>query len=409
MKRRDILQGAAALFVAGIFSFAGGSSVSAEDGVAVNATNFPDNNFRKVASEYDKNSDGKLSASELSQVTNISSPNCNITSIKGIEYFTEITELDCSYNSITEMDVSKNKKLVNLRADNNKLTKPDISALTELEEVNFGGFTVETVDLSNNKKLKWAALGANIKTLDVSNNTELESLNVGGTYSELNLSNNKKLQYIYLGKANLKILDISKCTSLVSVDITSCHSIDLVIIPKDAILVDKYDGVNLHIDHWRNETIIRDEDEYTNMWIDGKWYGADGSQTYDGLMSWKQDDKGWWIEDTYGWYPVSCWQMIDFRWYYFDSSGYMSANEYREGYYLSSSGALADKHLYYWIWEDNGWKYKYDASGSGYSGYYLKSSWAKIDGSWYYFDDNNFMVTDQYVDGYWIGSDGVCW
>ena len=33
----------------------------------------------------------------------------------------------------------------------------------------------------------------------------------------------------------------------------------------------------------------------------------------------------------------------------------------------------------------------------------------KIDGSWYYFNSScGYMVTSQYIDGYWIGANGVC-
>ena len=407
MKLRKITLGIASMFVGMMAIFAGGREASAENGVAINATNFPDANFRKVVSNYDRNSDGKLSDTELSSVTNISVAGQKLTSIKGIEYFTELTSLDCSYNYITELDASHNKKLTYLRADNNKISVPNVSTLTELEYVNFGGYTVETVDLSNCRKLKWAALGANAKSIDLTHNTELETLTLGGTFSELDLSCNTKLKSIYIGKANLKILDVRYCTQLHNLDIRTCTSIDLVIIPQSAVLVDDNDGKNLCISSWNNETVHRCNDPYANMWIDGWWYGDDGSQTYDGEMSWKKDDKGWWIEDTYGWYPVSCWQMIDYRWYYFDESGYMCADEYRDGYYLNTSGEVRRSWPCYWSWQDNGWKYK-GVPTKWTPGFAIKSSWAKIDGAWYYFDDNCCMVTDQYVDGYWIGSDGVC-
>lgn len=31
-----------------------------------------------------------------------------------------------------------------------------------------------------------------------------------------------------------------------------------------------------------------------------------------------------------------------------------------------------------------------------------------INDKWYYFDENGYMVTEQYIDGYWIGADGSC-
>ena len=52
-------------------------------------------------------------------------------------------------------------------------------------------------------------------------------------------------------------------------------------------------------------------------------YDADGTQTYEGTLSWKSDDSGWWVEDSTGWYPTAQYLWIDGVSYYFDSNGYM--------------------------------------------------------------------------------------
>ena len=77
---------------------------------------------------------------------------------------------------------------------------------------------------------------------------------------------------------------------------------------------------------------------YSNEWVDGKWYNADGTQTYEGTMSWKSDSTGWWMEDTTGWYPTSTWQKIDGYWYYFDYYGYMVTNKRIDGYWIGADG-----------------------------------------------------------------------
>ncbi len=141
---------------------------------------------------------------------------------------------------------------------------------------------------------------------------------------------------------------------------------------------------------------------YSSEWVNGKWYNADGSQTYEPTMSWKSNSTGWWIEDTSGWYPVSQWQKIDGSWYYFNANGYMASSEWRDGYYLSGSGALDYAPTASWYSDSNGW-YFMDTSG-----WYPYSQWQKINGSWYYFDGSGYMVTSRYIEGYWIGADGVC-
>ncbi len=65
---------------------------------------------------------------------------------------------------------------------------------------------------------------------------------------------------------------------------------------------------------------------YYNEWVDGKWYDAEGKQTYSGRLTWESDASGWWVEDSDGWYPVNSWQKIDGTWYFFKADGYMAAS-----------------------------------------------------------------------------------
>ena len=148
---------------------------------------------------------------------------------------------------------------------------------------------------------------------------------------------------------------------------------------------------------------IPQTEKYSSEWVNGKWYNADGSQTYEPTLEWKSDSSGWWVEDSNGWYPTSSWQKIDGYWYYFKSNGYMAAGEYYDGYWFNSDGTWDDTYLLSWKSNSTGWWVE------DISGWWPSSSWLKINDSWYYFDGSGYMVTDQYVDGYWLGSDGACW
>lgn len=127
---------------------------------------------------------------------------------------------------------------------------------------------------------------------------------------------------------------------------------------------------------------------YSNEWVDGRWYGEDGTQEYAGILSWKCNSTGWWTEDTYGWYPVSTWQKIDGVWYYFDSEGYMVSNAWQDGYWLSESGAWEYEPIGSWKCNSTGWWFE-DSSG-----WYPVSQWQKINGSWYYFKSNGYLRTN---------------
>jgi glucan-binding YG repeat protein len=144
------------------------------------------------------------------------------------------------------------------------------------------------------------------------------------------------------------------------------------------------------------------EKKYSSEWIEGKWYNEDGTQTYEGTITWKSNSTGWWIEDTTGWYPADSLQKIDGKCYYFKPDGYMAESEYYNGYWFNSDGTMDE--TYYLTWKSNstGWWVE------DKSGWWPSSQWLKIDGSWYYFDGSGYMVTSQYVDGYWIGANGIC-
>ena len=152
----------------------------------------------------------------------------------------------------------------------------------------------------------------------------------------------------------------------------------------------------------KNETVRDTKSKYSNEWVDGKWYDADGKQTYKGKLQWKCNSTGWWVEDTDGWYPSNQWQKIDGTWYFFKPDGYMASNEYYNGYWFNSDGSWDDKYLLSWKSNSTGWWVE------DISGWWPSSSWLKIDGSWYYFNASGYMVSNQYVDGWWIDADGVC-
>ena len=71
------------------------TAVSADTVVAVNSDNFPDANFRSYISEYiDTDHNNELSTAEIKATREIQVRKRNISTIKGIEYFTNLLGLD---------------------------------------------------------------------------------------------------------------------------------------------------------------------------------------------------------------------------------------------------------------------------------------------------------------------------
>ena len=104
-----------------------------DDYVLINATNFPDANFRNaLLSIYPK---GYLSQSDINSRTSLSVSNKSISSLTGISYFTELQYLYCSNNSLTTLQLKNNPKLKYVDASNNQLLWLDVTNCTQLNKL----------------------------------------------------------------------------------------------------------------------------------------------------------------------------------------------------------------------------------------------------------------------------------
>ena len=180
--------------------------------------------------------------------------------------------------------------------------------------------------------------------------------------------------------------------------------------------------------------------------------------------SWKQNKTGWWWQEDNGSYPVSQWKVINGKWYAFDERGYMrsgwflsngkwyylgaandgsmktgwqlvngswyymnpgngdmAANQWIGNYYVGGSGAMLTNQWignYYvdesgkwvpgktkataqWILSGNRWWYRHADGG------YTRNGWERINGSWYYFDNAGWMLSNQWIGNYYVGGSGA--
>ena len=180
--------------------------------------------------------------------------------------------------------------------------------------------------------------------------------------------------------------------------------------------------------------------------------------------SWKQNKTGWWWQEDNGSYPVNQWKVIKGKWYAFDARGYMrsgwflskgkwyylgaandgsmktgwqlvngswyymnpgngdmAANQWIGNYYVGGSGAMLTNQWignYYvdesgkwvpgktkataqWIQSGNRWWYRHADGG------YTRNGWELINGSWYYFDNAGWMLSNQWIGNYYVGGSGA--
>ncbi len=170
-------------------------------GLAIDETNFPDANFRSyVLASFDSNGDEKLDDEEIANVKYIYAPAKTISSLKGIEYFTELLELNCDNNQLTSLDVSKNTKLVKLICSKNALTSLNTSHNPMLNKLDIYSNKITSIDVSQNTELETLYIGRNpIETLNVKNNVKLMELQSElNNLTSIDLSNNSPSMTLYM-------------------------------------------------------------------------------------------------------------------------------------------------------------------------------------------------------------------
>lgn len=199
---------------------------------------FPDAKFAAYMVEnFDTNKDGGISPAEAAAITRIECPRMEIESLEGIEYCTELTYLDCGYNKLKTLDISKNTKLTELvcwsnqlttlnvsgcpnltclRCIANQLTTLDVSNNPELTELYCAHNQLTTLDTSKNAQLtKFDYADNQLPNLDVSKNTELTELGCAlNQLTTLNVSKNTKLTKLVCSQNQLTAIDVSKNTQL---------------------------------------------------------------------------------------------------------------------------------------------------------------------------------------------------
>ena len=216
------------------------SSVGMKADVVLDATNFPDPVFRIYVSGLTGVNVGRtISDAKLANVKEIMVLESGITSLKGVEYFTNLTVLGCSKNQLTSLDVTQNTLLEELYCSNNQLTTLDVSHNTKLENLQCLNNNLTSLDVTKNTLLSYFRCENNILTsldvsknvkltnllcdanrltaLDVSRNTELGLLKCeNNSISSLDVSNNTKLSYLDCSNNKLTSLDVTKNSKLKS-------------------------------------------------------------------------------------------------------------------------------------------------------------------------------------------------
>ncbi|MGI6573242.1 MAG: PL29 family lyase N-terminal domain-containing protein [Fermentimonas sp.] len=129
------------------------------------------------------------------EVTTFNSPVQYPLRGKTVTIYGKVTLLDCSANSLSELDVTNNSALKELTCRDNKLAELDLSKNAILTELICGNNDLEELDVTNNAALTELWCNKNeLITLDLSKNTALKTLWCqGNQFTTLDLSKNNAL------------------------------------------------------------------------------------------------------------------------------------------------------------------------------------------------------------------------
>ena len=163
-----------------------------------------------------------LTELDVSALTNLTSLDCSFNSLTELDVsaLTNLTSMDCSFNSLTKLNVSGQTNLTSLDCSDNQLTALDVSALTSLTSLDCSDNQLTALDVSNLTLLtKLDCYRNKLTALNVSNLTGLTDLDCSeNQLTALDVSKLTGLTKLDCSYNQLTALDVSKLTGLTKLD-----------------------------------------------------------------------------------------------------------------------------------------------------------------------------------------------
>lgn len=152
-------------------------------------------------STADFNNDGEIQVSEAEAVLWLNVNDRNIRSLEGIQSFKNITFLDCGNNLLTELDLSQNTDLKEIRCQNNQISDLDFSQNSKLIIIYADNNDLVSLNIKNGQNTMLAEL-------DATNNSCLGCIRVDDVNYASNASNwYKDANTIYSEDCIISFLD----------------------------------------------------------------------------------------------------------------------------------------------------------------------------------------------------------
>ncbi len=189
-------------------------------------TAIPDSNFEQALINlgFDSGSpDGVVLTANIDTIGVLNVSFVNISSLVGIEDFTNLSTLYCEGNLLTNLDVSQNTALNLLYCSNNQLTNIVVAGAYSLTLLHCNNNQLSTINITQNVALNNLSCKDNLITnLDVSQNTDLNYLNCNeNLLTNINVTQNTALISFLCDDNQLSNIDV---TQNIVLDALHCNS-----------------------------------------------------------------------------------------------------------------------------------------------------------------------------------------
>ena len=325
----------------------------------------------------------KLDVSRNKELTSLDCSDNALTSLT-VKGATKLKSLTCSSNKLKTLDVCDNKELVQILCGNNLFTSISLQGLENLETFECNNNKLKTLDLSSNKNLKWLVITSNpYLYVDLRNNKKIENVSTTSYYDQecmvICTQNQKELGWRKI-EINPFILSTDPPTktfyvvddggtpkkSHLAIGVTKIGKKEyyfdnngvlttgVVNVSGKLYIFDnngkrktkgwqKYKGKKYYLDStgacftgWqkiggKKYYFFDDGQLASSEWINGKWFNADGTQTYKKKAAWKSTSLGKRYDDAAHKYAKNQWVTIDRKEYFFDGLGYYVKNAKKVG------------------------------------------------------------------------------
>ena len=180
----------------------------------INATNFPNANFRNyLLGLYPK---GYITQTDVNNRTYMDISGKSISSITGIQYFTELKTLYANDNLLNMVDLTSNKKLENLYMQDNRLAELKLTGLTQLKTLNVSRNWIINTDSGTGGCLPGLSTCTSLQTFYCNENSSLTTFNASdmSALKTIDCRNNPSLTTMKCFRDNLTTLYVNGNTAL---------------------------------------------------------------------------------------------------------------------------------------------------------------------------------------------------